>query len=177
MVMADRRCNCHRRGWRSFLVHGRQAGKPAAAKQAPAASYGLYRPQGGHAFADTVDEDPIATVQHEAMVLANGGLLAVDGDVCTFAHDRVFEAAYALSSAAQKAREHTRIAALLLAQDARGTGNLLFEIANHIEKADPVHVPPDQRLIFTQTLCDAASAVRRSGVLLRPSAILFRRCS
>jgi predicted ATPase/signal transduction histidine kinase len=91
----------------------------------------------------------------------NAGLLVSDRTGFAFAHDRVQEAAYALTPVAQRGTEHARIACILAADfDLRAAQKSAFEIAHHIERAQSAaalrHLGPDQTTLFVKICLQAA---------------------
>lgn len=108
-----------------------------------------------------------ATLRRQIRPLIDSGLLVEETADYAFVHDRVFEAAYGLSTDPQRSEVHARIADLLLAQPSSLTDDGLFDIANHIERANPEALSPDQKGVFAQALYDAATAVRQSGGIVQ----------
>lgn len=98
-----------------------------------------------------------------ARPLVEAGLLLDSAAGYIFSHDRVFEAAYALSATDQCANEHGRIARLMAVQANQPSSEYLFEIANQIERANPRALSHDDRIVFVNVLAAAATAARYTG--------------
>jgi predicted ATPase/signal transduction histidine kinase len=82
--------------------------------------------------------DPAGGVELERRLnpATGAGLIVPDRTGFAFAHDRVQEAAYALTPAEERGVEHARIARILVEDfDVRAVQKSAFDIAHHIERA------------------------------------------
>jgi predicted ATPase/signal transduction histidine kinase len=95
---------------------------------------------------------------HPAM---EAGLVVPDRTGFAFGHDRVQEAAYALTPPAERGGEHARIARILIADfDVRAVQKSAFDIARHIERAQTAGALRDldvnETIIFARICLQAA---------------------
>ncbi|MFM0060890.1 AAA family ATPase [Paraburkholderia phytofirmans] len=89
------------------------------------------------------------------------GLIVSDRTGFAFGHDRVQEAAYELTPAADRGVEHSRIARLLIADfDVRAVQRSAFDIAHHIERAQAADalrdLDVDETTVFARICLQAA---------------------
>ena len=80
-----------------------------------------------------------------------------------FAHDRVMEAAYQLTPIPERASLHGQIAQAMLGAWPEHLHEVLFELAHQLQSADPCGFAANDREVFLQLLCEAASRTRDSG--------------
>lgn len=105
----------------------------------------------------------VAELRVLARQLVEAGLLQQSAAGYIFSHDRVFEAAYALSEPEQRADDHRQIARLMIAQESQSGSEYIFEIANQIERANLEPLSPDDRIAFVNVLAAAATSARYTG--------------
>lgn len=110
------------------------------------------------------------------------GLLSRQAQSCAFQHDRVLEAAYALTPAAQRSAGHAHVARQMIAywdaghawQEQRDQRARLeqhaYDIGNQLEKVDPVSIAGQERPLFAQVLLLAARRAQRSSALEQTTA-------
>lgn len=87
---------------------------------------------------------------------AGGLLVRRDADVWAFAHDRVQEAAYSLTSAGDRPAQHAAIADTMLALWTQPRPDQLFHIAAQIELAISAPPPTEKAQRYAATLIQAA---------------------
>ncbi|MFS2156842.1 AAA family ATPase [Pseudomonas sp. Pseusp122] len=122
----------------------------------------------------SVSEQRIGSVRKQLVAAMEAGLLIEDKAGLLFSHDRVREAAYLLIPAEQRAREHTRIARLLI----RGISQqepqaVLFRIALHIRQAAHDTLSESDTSEFISILLKAAHRARDAAAL--PFALQYLR--
>ncbi|MBO9723320.1 MAG: AAA family ATPase [Novosphingobium sp.] len=106
-----------------------------------------------------------AEVDEAAAPAFAGGLLTRDNDRVAFAHDRVFEAAYALTPAEQRPAHHARIARLLLSSQDENEAEDAFDIAHHIQLAEPAGFEEADRVPFLNALILAARRAKGAAAV------------
>lgn len=94
-----------------------------------------------------------------------GGLVVLGKGHLAFAHDRVFEAAYALTPVDERPSCHGRIARLLLAEQSGTAYEAAFDIARHIDLAASEDVAEADRESFLSTLILAARRARSAAAV------------
>lgn len=122
----------------------------------------------------SVSEQRIGSVRKQLVAAMEAGLLIEDKAGLLFSHDRVREAAYLLIPCEQRAREHTRIARLLI----RGISQqepqaVLFRIALHIRQAAHDTLSESDISEFISILLKAAHRARDAAAL--PFALQYLR--
>ena len=104
--------------------------------------------------------------------LIGAGFLQTGANGLSFAHDRVMEAAYALTPVAERPALHARIA-LAMRQAWHGNSHeMLFELANQLQHASPCGFAVDDREAFLALLREAAARARDSGSFEQTAAYL-----
>ncbi len=108
-----------------------------------------------------IDHAGGAELERRLQPAIEAGLVVSDRTGFAFAHDRVQEAAYALTPANGRGIEHARIAAILTEDfDARAMSQSAFDIAHHIERAQAAGalrgLNPDQTAVFAKICLQAA---------------------
>ena len=109
----------------------------------------------------------------------DAGLLVIDSSAYIFAHDRVLEAAYGLTTEADRPHVHARIANLMITLWKDRLHEAAFEIASQIDRADKDSLSQKERLSFVRALvaaarrAKAASAIRQATSYLATGADLL----
>ncbi|MFJ4452584.1 AAA family ATPase [Pseudomonas sp. NPDC089392] len=80
-----------------------------------------------------------------------------------FAHDRVMEAAYVLTPIPERAPLHARIALAMLRAWPAHLHEVLFDVANQLQRASPCGFAADDCEVFLQLLREAVLRARDSG--------------
>ncbi|WP_342236170.1 trifunctional serine/threonine-protein kinase/ATP-binding protein/sensor histidine kinase [Inquilinus sp. OTU3971] len=99
--------------------------------------------------------------------LIDTGLLARREIGYAIAHDRVLEAAYALTNPADRPREHARIARLMVDLYGETNADVLFELASQIERAAGDEITATERLTFVRVLLAAARRAMNAAAVER----------
>ncbi len=97
--------------------------------------------------------------------LIASGLLSRRHDLFCFAHDRVQEAAYALSTPAQRAADHARIAHLMIDLTGFETSETAFAVASQIEGCDSEQLSFSARKLFVEVLVTALIHARSAAAV------------
>lgn len=122
----------------------------------------------------SVSEQRVGSVRKNLVVAMEAGLLIEDKAGLLFSHDRVREAAYLLIPAEQRAREHTRIARLLIhGINRREPQAVLFRIALHIQQSAHDSLSENDTSEFISILLKAAHRARDAAAL--PFALQYLR--
>ncbi len=108
-----------------------------------------------------------------AGLLIESGLLVHQGDDYATAHDRVLEAAYALTPEAERPAAHVAIARQMIALHGDDHAELAFDIASQIERGDLTMLIEAERLSFVRILSAAARRARRAGAIPRAASYLL----
>ncbi len=108
-----------------------------------------------------------------AALLTESGLLVQQGADYATAHDRVLEAAYALTAEADRPAAHTAIARHMIALHGDDHAELAFDIASQIERADRTRLSWAERLSFVRVLAAAARRARSAGAIPRSASYLL----
>lgn len=95
--------------------------------------------------------------------LIGAGFLQPGQNGLGFTHDRVMEAAYALTPVHQRASLHARIALAMRQAWPGRTHEVLFELASQLQRASPCGFAADDCEAFLQLLREAASCARDAG--------------
>jgi len=106
-----------------------------------------------------------AALRSAAHAAHEAGLLNRDGVDYAFAHDRVLEAAYALTPAADRALQHARIANIMIGVSHDRLGERAFDIANQIERADKAALSREETTAFVTALVLAAQKAKGAAAL------------
>ncbi|MBA3818167.1 MAG: AAA family ATPase [Deltaproteobacteria bacterium] len=123
---------------------------------------------------------PEVTVLEGLRVAADGSLVALhelaDGTTAArFGHDRIQQAAYALTPEPDKPAVHLRVARLLWSRlDASAWTERLFEIANHFDAAFALVVDPDEREQLLQIFLRAGRRAKATTAYVQASTYLMR---
>ncbi|MEN5303337.1 AAA family ATPase [Pseudomonas sp. TWI628] len=104
--------------------------------------------------------------------LVDAGFLLPGQKGLGFAHDRVMEAAYQLTPALDRAQLHASIAQAMLQVWHNDLQEVVFEVANQLQRASPRGFAADERDTFLQLLRDAALRSRDSGACEQSAAYL-----
>jgi len=99
-------------------------------------------------------------LEQVALPLLDAGLLLRRGVNFAIAHDRVLEAAYALTAEDDRPVEHARIARLMVEAHGDDLTKAAFEVAHQIERAATDDLSQSDRLSFVQVLLAAARRAR-----------------
>lgn len=110
-----------------------------------------------------VAQRSMADLTSIAHALLEAGLLVRRDGAVALSHDRVLEAAYALTPEADRPREHARIARLMVLAHGERITDRAFEVAAQIERADLSDLTEEERLAFVRVLLIAAQRARRAG--------------
>ncbi|MGY4525023.1 trifunctional serine/threonine-protein kinase/ATP-binding protein/sensor histidine kinase [Pseudomonas sp. TE21394] len=95
--------------------------------------------------------------------LIGAGFLQPGANGLSFTHDRVMEAAYALTPASERASLHARIVLAMRQVWAGHLHEVLFELASQLQRASPCGFAADDCEAFLQLLREAASRTRDRG--------------
>lgn len=104
-------------------------------------------------------------IRLKARPLVEAGLLLRDGTGYVFSHDRILEAAYALTPAAERPFAHARIARIMADIWQDQVYDFAFEIANQIERAAKSELTPAVRVSFVLALITAARRAKNSAAI------------
>lgn len=107
-------------------------------------------------------EDP-AAVERAVVPLAEAGLVWRSEGAFQGAHDKVLEAAYALTPPEARAGEHRVIAGQMIVAYGDDAPEAAFDIAMHIERCTPEALSQSERLSFVRVLRHAARRARHGG--------------
>ncbi|PKA44506.1 hypothetical protein CWR43_06220 [Rhizobium sullae] len=110
-------------------------------------------------------EVDFAELHKIANPLIASGLLSMRHDLFCFAHDRVQEAAYALSTPSQRATDHARIAHLMIDLIGFETSETAFAVASQIEGCDFEHLSFSERKLFVEVLVKALVHARTAAAV------------
>lgn len=102
-------------------------------------------------------------LERAAQPLVAAGLVSVSGPLLSITHDRVLEAAYALTPEAQRPAEHARIARALIRDAVSAQAS--FEIAHQIERAALGRVGAADGTAFVRALLTAAKTARDTAAV------------
>lgn len=119
---------------------------------------------------------PVANVATQLQPLVDAGLLRHECGVYVFAHDRVLESAYAMTTPAQRPQAHARIATLMAELWAAQLGDYAFEIANQIERADGVALSLVQRTVFVRVLTLAGRRAKEAAAVQQAAHYVGAAC-
>ncbi|MBV4484998.1 AAA family ATPase [Pseudomonas sp. SWRI153] len=97
--------------------------------------------------------------------LVSAGFLLREAGQLIFPHDRVLEAAAALTAPAGRAAEHGRIAAAMLDEYGEQRHARLFDIASQIQRSDVDALHTPRRADFIQLLVEAAERARDTAAV------------
>ncbi|CAN7727783.1 AAA family ATPase [Paraburkholderia terricola] len=108
-----------------------------------------------------IDRDADAELERRLRPAVEAGLVLSDRTGFAFAHDRVQEAAYALTDVRDRAAEHARIARVLFEEfNVREVRKSAFEIAHHIQLAQAAgafhSLDADETRVFSKICLQAA---------------------
>jgi len=114
-----------------------------------------------------IDRTGGAALEQRLHTAIEAGLILSDRTGFAFAHDRVQEAAYALTAPAERGFEHARIARILIEDfDGQATQKSAFDIANHIERAQTAHalrgLDSFQTAVFARICVQAARQAKEA---------------
>ncbi|WP_325170267.1 trifunctional serine/threonine-protein kinase/ATP-binding protein/sensor histidine kinase [Cupriavidus respiraculi] len=104
-------------------------------------------------------------VREQLEPCVEAGLLARESAGYAFAHDRVLEAAYALTAAGDRPSAHARIANLMIASWRDDLADHAFEIANQIERAARHELSVQERVAFVRALTMAGRRARNAAAV------------
>jgi predicted ATPase/signal transduction histidine kinase len=104
--------------------------------------------------------------------MMDAGFLLTGQKGLGFAHDRVMEAAYQLTPVRDRAQLHASIAQAMLLAWQSDFQDLVFEVANQLQRAGPRGFATDDHEVFLQLLRDAALRSRDSGAYEQAAAYL-----
>ncbi|WP_341990854.1 AAA family ATPase [Azorhizobium sp. AG788] len=104
-------------------------------------------------------------IRRKAQPLFEAGLLLRDGAGYIFSHDRILEAAYALTAPAERPHAHARIARIMADIWQDQVYDFAFEIANQIERAAKTELTPSVRVSFVMALITAARRAKNSAAI------------
>ncbi|HTI00297.1 MAG TPA: AAA family ATPase [Acidisoma sp.] len=104
-------------------------------------------------------------VRQGAQPLKEAGLLSREPDVYAFAHDRVLEAAYALSGGSERAHLHRRIAMIMIDLWSDASQEMAFVIASQIERAAIDDIGAPQRIAFVTALLTATRRAQAAAAI------------
>ncbi|HWH89432.1 MAG TPA: AAA family ATPase [Pseudomonas sp.] len=104
-------------------------------------------------------------LQRDVDYLVSVGFLLREPGHLVFPHDRVLEAAAALTAPAGRAVEHARIAAVMLDQCGEQRQARVFDIASQIQRSDVNALQQPRRADFIQLLVEAAERARDSAAV------------
>lgn len=122
----------------------------------------------------SVSEQRVGSVRKNLVAAMEAGLLIEDKAGLLFSHDRVREAAYLLIPSERRAREHTRIARLLIhGINHQEPQAVLFRIALHIQQAAHDTLSESDINEFISILLKAAHRARDAAAL--PFALQYLR--
>ncbi|MDK1491883.1 AAA family ATPase [Sinorhizobium sp. 7-81] len=110
-------------------------------------------------------EVDFAELHKIANPLIASGLLTRRHDLFCFAHDRVQEAAYALSTPAQRAADHARIAHLMIDLTGFETSETAFAVASQVEGCDSEQLSFSARKLFVEVLVTALIHARSAAAV------------
>jgi predicted ATPase/signal transduction histidine kinase len=108
---------------------------------------------------------PAPELRAQARPLLDMGLLQQDGGAYAFAHDRVLEAAYALTPAPGRPAMHAEIAMLMIGAGRQEQQDVVFEIANQIQKAASAPMDADSLQAFLPVLITAARRSKNAAAV------------
>ncbi|SHF67097.1 Predicted ATPase [Kaistia soli DSM 19436] len=114
-----------------------------------------------------------AELDEIAGLLTESGLLVHQGADYAAAHDRVLEAAYALTPEEDRPAAHTAIARQLIALYGDDHAELAFDIASQIERGERTMLSEAERLSFVRILSAAGRRARRAGAIPRAASYLL----
>lgn len=115
-------------------------------------------------FARILQRDA-AEVEEVAAKLVKGGLLQGREGEYLLAHDRILEAAYALTPPAHRPGEHRDIALKMIAFHGEGNRDHAFDISTQIERSDRSALSVAERLSYVRVLRMAARRARNAGAV------------
>ncbi|MGK9233959.1 AAA family ATPase [Inquilinus limosus] len=104
--------------------------------------------------------------------LLEAGLLVRRGIGYAIAHDRVLEAAYALTEPPSRPRTHARIATLMIGLYGDANADVVFELAGQIERAAVDGIGAPERLAFARALLAAARRAKAAAAVERAAGYL-----
>ncbi len=104
--------------------------------------------------------------------LVESGLLVRRGIGYGIAHDRVLEAAYALTDADSRPRVHAQIARLMISLYGDSNADVVFELASQIERAAMDGITAPERLAFVRALLAAARRAKIAAAVERAAGYL-----
>jgi predicted ATPase/signal transduction histidine kinase len=104
-------------------------------------------------------------IEDSAAPAITSGLLIRDKDNLTFSHDRVFEAAYALTASEQRPAYHAQIARLILTEQNGISSEAAFDTAYHIKLAANGDIDQTDKEPFLKTLIVAARRARAAAAV------------
>jgi predicted ATPase/signal transduction histidine kinase len=104
--------------------------------------------------------------------MIDAGFLLPNQKGVGFTHDRVMEAAYQLTPARDRAQLHASIAQAMLRAWHNNLQEVVFEVANQLQRATPQGFAADDCDVFLQLLRDAALRSRDSGAFEQSAAYL-----
>ncbi|MFG1316550.1 trifunctional serine/threonine-protein kinase/ATP-binding protein/sensor histidine kinase [Xanthobacter autotrophicus] len=115
-------------------------------------------------FLRLLGQDPAEVEAVAAPLLESGLLLRRETDYL-IAHDRVLEAAYALTAEDERPAEHLSVARRLIEMHGDANADWAFSIAAQIERADREALGEAERLSFVRVLRMAARRARNAGAV------------
>lgn len=99
--------------------------------------------------------------------LATTGLLVRLGSSCVFQHDRVLEAAYALTPPGERSAAHARVARSMITYWRDCLDDVAYEIGNQIEKVALEDIIEEEKPTFAHLLLAAARRAQRASAVGR----------
>lgn len=107
----------------------------------------------------------LENLEDTAAAAVTSGLLIRSKGTLTFSHDRVFEAAYALTALGERAACHARIARLILDEHSQIASEAVFDIAHHINLAACADIKQQDKEPFLKALIMAARRARGAAAV------------
>lgn len=107
----------------------------------------------------------LAQIRQRVRPYVQAGLLLREPGGYAFAHDRVLEAAYALTPADHRPSAHARIANIMIESWRDQLADHAFEIANQIERAARHELSPAERVTFVRALILAGRRARNAAAV------------
>lgn len=104
-------------------------------------------------------------IRRKAQPLVEAGLLLRDGAGYIFSHDRILEAAYALTAPPERPFAHARIARIMADIWQDQVHDFAFEIANQIERAAKTELAPSVCVSFAMALITAARRAKNAAAV------------
>ncbi len=126
-------------------------------------------PRCDEALLSLVTGFPADQIRRKAQPLVEAGLLLRDGTGYIFSHDRILEAAYALTAPGERPPAHARIARIMADIWQDQVYDFAFEIANQIERAAKTELAPEVRVSFVMALITAARRAKNSAAIEQAS--------